>query len=1120
MTDRHSGIFYKAVAIEDDAQREAYLQESCGDDPALLERVKELLDAAGDDNESLFRPFAALPRDEDELPEMAQLELPRDFGNYRLEEKIGEGGMGVIYRAIQLDLQRVVALKMIRNAQLATQSEIKRFYAEARSAAALNHPGIVPVIESGKVGEQHFFSMGFIEGINLAELLKEHAISLEQIVNITKEIAAAVHYAHEKGVVHRDLKPENILISPRNTEPNSPNHFQPHITDFGLAKRQEHDPGLTIAGEILGTPGYMSPEQAEGGEDVNESTDVYAIGALFYFMLTKHAPFEGDSVLETLEKVRTSEPERPTTVRPFIPGELETITLKCLEKEPRNRYPSAAELVIDLENHQHGRPLLAKPTGQFIRFIKFCKRKPLIALSSVLGVMLVISLIVFPFLLKLSDEKLAQENLATKFAQEQAAQQKAASELIKANQSVISGKHRQALQEFINTARLAREAEDPETETSARWGIADSSARLWPKVGSFSSQAKVWKMALSPDARFLAALSSSQDDPNSPKIHGLEIFDLTSQKLLYRDTSKTEHKDLSFHPESHSLLVATGQEGIKILRFTEEKFFLEQEVQATFKDIKPTRHHSIGYLRNGRLFFASGFVPRIGVWDLEDEMNFKGIIQAEGHLNGAAISTVSDLIVAISPHQHLYGWNSFSRERLFGPIELGFIPSQIAINRDGTQVALASEEGKLSRLYDISSLSTETTELPPFQTIEFGVPKQFQFGFKTSALFHLTELGSLRVRKSPTARDKAVPISRKDVVSFAISEDESTLVTSHANSKELLVWKSSPFWRNEFTLPASSHGRYHTTGFNQNMLIGGEFKVRVFPSPKEQLESKTILGEKLKQDIAGVPLSIIGSHSKKYLYVLGRHNEALYLTRVTKDRGWHKWNELVPLKEPIEMIFDHDEQRIVCLSRSPLEEDTPNVSIINLEKRSWKEFTIPGQRLLALANSTGKSDEVVLASSPDKLTWLDISSGEITRELSLSRKDVVSMTSSREAGLLALGYQNGTVLIIDESSGETIQSLSYDESATLLGFGAQGQLIVTGGNENTATIREVSTGRSIGNGLSHDGKIVDLDVCDDTRSIITATADGQIKVWPIPTKDDRDIETIREEAKKLLLIAK
>jgi len=323
---------------------------------------------------------------------VGQLPTLKYFGDYELLEEIARGGMGIVYKARQASLNRVVAVKLLLRGEYASEDFIKRFRIEASAAASLQHPNIVTIHEIGVHQGQHYFAMDLVDGPNLEQLLRDGPLPARRAAGYVRIIAEAIHFAHTRQILHRDLKPSNVLIDAND---------QPRVTDFGLAKHLvgtgsaqsdaisqevtdavERVPtdSLTLSGQVLGSPAYMPPEQASGQrEKVGVTSDVYSLGAILYHALTGRPPFEGKSVADTLKQVESNEPIAPRLVNSSVPRDLETICLKCLEKEPTQRYANAEEVAEELGRFLRQEAIKARPLCRSERVFRWCRRNPVVA---------------------------------------------------------------------------------------------------------------------------------------------------------------------------------------------------------------------------------------------------------------------------------------------------------------------------------------------------------------------------------------------------------------------------------------------------------------------------------------------------------------------------------------------------------------------------------------------------------------------------------------------------------------------------------------------------------------------------------------------------------------------
>ena len=369
-------------------------EELCADQPQMVDALRRRIDAVKAMEHILGVTESATPSQRGTILGMPTSSVHDEplpsIAGYEVMRLIGHGGMGVVYEARQLSLGRVVAIKMI-SVPHARPKLLARFRAEAEAAARLQHPNIVHIFDVGQVNGRPFFSMEHVAGGTLADWLERHRPQPAEAAEFVATLAQAVHAAHQNGIVHRDLKPANVLLQ-RNAAALALNAAIPKIADFGLAKRLDDDSGHTGTGEVLGTPSYMAPEQAEGLSDaIGPATDVYALGAILYELLTGRPPFQGGGALETLRQIAAADPTPPSRIVPTVPRDLEAICLKCLEKAPAHRYASATALADDLHRFLEGAPVLAHRLGALQRAWKRVRQHPqTMTLTFVLGAFLLI----------------------------------------------------------------------------------------------------------------------------------------------------------------------------------------------------------------------------------------------------------------------------------------------------------------------------------------------------------------------------------------------------------------------------------------------------------------------------------------------------------------------------------------------------------------------------------------------------------------------------------------------------------------------------------------------------------------------------------------------------------
>jgi WD40 repeat protein len=515
--------------------------------------------------------------------------MPGRFGDYELLEEIARGGMGVVYRARQISLNRVVALKMIVPGGRSAQ-EIERFlHTEAQAVASLDHPNIVPIYEAGTHEGRPFFSMKLIDGGDLMRWRRDAStLPLCSVVHVMAAVARAVHHAHQRGILHRDLKPSNVLIDQAG---------QPHVTDFGLAKRVDGDSGLSLSGDISGTPAYMAPEQAAGQQRQTTAVDVYGLGAILYELLTGRPPFRADTPLDTILQARTQDPPRPRTLNPKADRDLETICLKCLEREPARRYGSAEALADDLERWLRGQPIVARPASAREQLAKWAKRRPAVAaLLGVAAALLLAMVGVLAWGWQEADQKAQAEARERQAAQDKAAveskareeadrQAKAAQRQARIYQASLAlergmnrcerGEIARGLLWLVRGLEAAPEDAD-DLQRSLRALLGGWTSELRPLQAVFPHEGTVYGAVLSPDAKTVLTMSSKHarpldGDPDYVDVQAnlspgpdflLQLWDATMGKRIGQIL--TGHKGavhaLGFSPDAKTVVTA-GEDG-------------------------------------------------------------------------------------------------------------------------------------------------------------------------------------------------------------------------------------------------------------------------------------------------------------------------------------------------------------------------------------------------------------------------------------------------------------------------------------------------------------------------------------------------------------------------------
>ena len=532
------------------------------------------------------------PREPAGLDSRSSLPLGR-IGDYELIEEIARGGMGIVYRAWQRSLDRVVALKTLLFGPQASPEFVKRFRAEAAAAASLNHPNIVAIHEVGVHKGQHYLVMDLVEGPNLAQTIQEQPLSARHAAQILKAVAEAVHYAHERGILHRDLKPSNILLDAEG---------QPHVTDFGLAKRFDGDSSLTLTGQVLGSPSYMPPEQAGADRGkVGRRSDVFSLGAMLYHAVTGRPPFAGETMNETLDQVFHREPLSPRLLNAGVPRDLETICLKCLEKEPARRYSTARELAEELGRFLGDEPIQARPVSGPEKIWRWCRRKPALA-----ALILLLHLVGATGL-----AGILWQAHRTEVQRVEAQKDLYVANVHRANDA-MNGHNLDSAREFL------RAIEDSPAQRAMRdWSWRHVAHRAWSDEIGTLGRHDAWlaDLAVSSDQRRCATISEDGMAKLWDLAAGREITSWRAHAKVFEDQPDWQYHAVVFTRDG-SMLITAGEDAA--VRFW--------DLNASSLGAPPSRTHEITGLsnavnrlaisRNGNLLAGQGEQGSVYVWRL------------------------------------------------------------------------------------------------------------------------------------------------------------------------------------------------------------------------------------------------------------------------------------------------------------------------------------------------------------------------------------------------------------------------------------------------------------------------------------------------------------------------
>ena len=615
-------------------------------------------------------PFAVAKRSE-LTQNAAPRGFPREFGEYELLGTLGYGGMGVVYRARKKNLDREVALKMISPNRLPRASDAQRFRQEAEVVARLDHPHIAPIYDVGEYDGQPYFTMKLMEGGSLDGYLERFRDDSRQAVRLMIDVAGAVCHAHQRGIVHRDLKPSNILLDEAG---------RAYVTDFGLAKYLTSDRELTCLGELLGTPAYMAPELAAGrSSELSAATDVYGLGAILYALLTGLAPFRGLTVAETIERVIRSDPDPPSSVNRGVDRDLQTICLKCLEKQPARRYHCPSRLADDLQRWLDGRPVLARPISRAAKSLRWCRRNAIV--SSLTAALVLLLGAVAGFLFR-SNQAIGRANTVVEQGQRDARE-----EARRLNRFLYSANIRLAsvawkntnLSEMRELLDRSRPTEGQEDLRGFEWYYL---AGLEPKemVTLRAAEGAVYVARFSPDGRTLASAGSD----------GTAIlWDLTDSTPRHRSTGHAgEINNLCFSPDGVTLATASDDTTVKL--WDVATGLLRATIAVSDQPV-----FGVGISPDGRTLAAGGKDNIIHLVDLAT-LQLKTDLRGHAHhVESLVFSPDGKSLASASSDKSVRLWDLATGQTLVTLLQHASLASAVAFAHQTPLLASGEHDGKI-----------------------------------------------------------------------------------------------------------------------------------------------------------------------------------------------------------------------------------------------------------------------------------------------------------------------------------------------------------------------------------------------------------------------------------------